>query len=386
MTIRSDWRSGTAISWLLEEGRLLGDITSVLDGLGAALLSAGAPVARLRLALRTVHPLVSALSVVWERGKGITGYAEAPHGLESRPAYIGSPMEMIAVTQLPFRKRLNGVLAASDHVVLHELKSAGFTDYLGLPLRYSDGGSGIMIATTDLPDGFSDRDLVKLGKVASALAPIIEIFRLQHLTHAIADAYLGPRTGQRVLSGQITRGQIDKMEAAIFVSDLRDWTKISADLTPDAMVSLVNRYFDIVAEAVETEGGEILKLLGDGVLAIFPSSSPDAAEAACSRALRAADAALRKARESHEPLETTFGIAIHYGDVLYGNVGSAKRIDFTVMGQAVNIAARLEHLCSKFGEPLVFTERVARTLSQPARYIATEHLKGVSAPQAVFAI
>ena len=374
------WEAEPIIDWLLAEGRLLADVDEVVRQLGQRMLAARAPLWRLRLSMRTLHPLTAAITSVWERDSESTQLIEAPHGLEGRSGYIGSPLEIISRTRTPFRKRLTDALSETDHNVLHELKARGGTDYFGLPLKFSNGAAAILVFTTDVGDCFSDLDIKQFTQITSVLAPIIEVFSAKRVSLAIAQAYLGPRTGQRVLDGQITRGHIEKINAAILVSDIRDWTGLNNRMTAESALALANRYFEIIAEAVETHGGEILKFIGDGVLAIFPTDD-DTLEAvtACDSALAAARQALQMAQESDPPLNLSFGMGLHFGEVLYGNIGSKTRIDFTVLGQAVNIAARIEGLCSKFDQPILFSQDFANRLTEPTTLVAEEILKGLDA-------
>ena len=244
-------------------------------------------------------------------------------------------------------------------------------------MRFSDATSATLVFTTDVVGGFSDSDIECFTEIASVMAPITEVFSSKRASLAVAEAYLGPRTGRRVLAGQITRGHIERIDAAILVSDIRDWTGLNNRVGPEHALALANRYFETIAEAVESNGGEILKFIGDGVLAIFSTDSQTAdADAVCQRALAAAKQALRIAQQPDWPPNLTFGIGIHFGEVLYGNIGSETRLDFTVLGQAVNTAARIEGLCNRFGEPVLFSQDFADRLAEPTRLVAEETLKG----------
>ena len=381
------WRSGPIIQWLLDEGRLTDDVDEAVEQLGQRMLSAGAPLWRLRLSMRTLHPLIAAFSSVWERDAGDAERIETPHGLEGRSGYIGSPLEIIGRTGVAFRKRLSDTLTAADHTVLHELKARGATDYFGLPLLYSSGTTASLVFTTDAAEGFSDHDIERFTEIASVMAPVAEVFSTRRIALAVAEAYLGPRTGRRVLDGQITRGDIEKINAAILVSDIRDWSGLSNRLPAEEALALANSYFEIVAQAVEENGGEILKLIGDGVLAIFPSDEGSmSAEAACRSALAAARQSLLTAQTDSNASSLRFGTGLHFGEVLYGNIGSTTRIDFTVLGRAVNIAARIEGLCGRLGEPILFSEAFAERLAQPTAAVAHETLKGQDGTFRIFTV
>lgn len=376
------WNENAVIDWLLYEGRLLPDIDAATKALGNAMLKAGAPIWRFRVAIRTIHPLVAAASAIWERDSGPIEPQEASHGLEKRIDYIGSPMAVIRETNQPLRQKLTA-LSPNHHEAFHELYSRGATDYYGVPLRFSGKGGGIAVFVTDHADGFSDKDIASFARIALGLTPIVEVYRLNYLSSAIAEAYLGQRSGQRVLGGEITRGHVEQLDAAVFFSDLRNWTGLSSTLPAPEALALANRYFELIDQAVTAHGGEILKFLGDGGLAIFPESEHN--DSTCTSALAAAHAAHEMAREAVPPLATDFGVGLHHGRVSYGNVGSERRLDFTVMGQAVNVAARVEALCPKFGRPILCSKAFAERLPHPNDVLDTVLLKGFSAPQEIFA-
>ena len=355
-------------------------------GLGARMEAAGAPVWRLRVGIRTLHPLITAATSLWERGGDAASISESLHGLESLPEYQGSPLTIISTTRAPFRKALEGPLDDGDHEVLHELKARGGTDYFGLPLEFSNGAFAILVVTTDRAGGFSDHDIAGFTRVAAFLAPVVEVISARMVATAVADAYLGPRTGRRVLDGRITRGDVETIDAAVFVSDIRDWTGINNRLGAVDALALANRYFELIAEAVEARGGEILKFMGDGVLAVFPSEDGGRdATAVCDDALAAARAASSGAASAEPPLNLSFGIGLHFGEVLYGNIGSKTRIDFTVLGAAVNTAARIESLCGAHGETVLMSQAFADLAQAPVRKVAEQVLKGHDRPTSVYA-
>lgn len=381
---RPAWQAAPLIDWLLDAGRFLDTIDDLTLQLGDRMVAAGAPIWRLRLSMRVLHPLTTAVTSVWERGDEAPTRTEATHGLEGRSGYVGSPFEAIARTGQPFRKRLADGLTDADHNVLHELRARGGTDYFALPLWLSAGTSAVGVIATDAPDGFSENDIGQFKRVASVLAPIIEIFRARRLSVAVAEVYLGGRTGRRVLDGQITRGHIDTIDAAILISDIRDWTGMNSRLDAEDVLALANDYFSVIADAVEGHGGEILKFIGDSVLAIFPVEADGADDrTACANALAAARAAVSVARDTATLSDLQFGLGIHFGEVLYGNVGSPSRLDFTVLGQAVNIAARIESLCGRLGIPILFSDDFAARLDEPTVVAAEETLKGLDRPTVI---
>lgn len=371
------------IHWILTTGRLQG-LNALTKGLGERLQAAGIPLMRLRMGMRTTHPLTAAVSFIWDPDSTQTDeQLRAGHGMEHRSTYVGSPMEIIATTLAPYRRRLDDDLREDDHLVLHELKARGAADWYGRPISFFSGSFGIVVFVADGP-GFSDADIALLDTLSEVLAPIAEAHGAHHLATAIATSYLGPKTGQRVLDGQITRGDIETTEAAILFSDIRGWTALNAAEPPQRVLDIANRYFEVMSDAIDNNDGEILKFMGDGVLALFPSDGSDKGQVqACRKALSAAHAALGIAELAE--LTVTFGTGIHYGELLYGNVGARERIDFTVLGQSVNIASRVEAFCGRLKEPILLSDPVAQLAGMPVRHVATETLKGLDAPMRLFA-
>lgn len=383
------WSSRPILDWLLAKGRFCKDLEALTSELGAVFEYEGAPVWRLRVSMRTLHPLITASSAIWQRDRTATRKIVSAHGLEKRPGYVGSPLLVINETRAAFRRRLEDDLTDNDHVVLHEIKAEGGTDYFGLPLPLSDDKTASVVFTTDRAGGFSDRDLRHFRWITDVLTPIVEAYRQRDIANAIAEAYLGARTGRLVIDGKITRGDIETLDAAIFISDIRNWTGLSQHLPPHEMINFANAYFDVIDYAVEQHGGEILKFIGDGVLAIFPVDAGISDTLACQNAVHAAQSAVKMADASEElkhfATKLEFGIGIHFGEAQYGNVGSATRLDFTVLGDAINLASRIEGLCDKLGQPILVSSSVKDRLNEPAVHIGEERLKGFKKRVSVYA-
>jgi adenylate cyclase len=377
------WSHKPLIDWIHKTGRLAPDLASFADALGDELLRVGAPVWRLRISNRMVHPLVAAVSAYWQRDGKPEEDTVAAHGLEQRPSYTGSPFAWISENLRPLHKSLVS-LTDNDHLVFHELAQRGATDYYGIPLRLSFDSAGILVFVTDRAQGLNSMDLERFDKIAEAISPVVETFRLRQLSRAVAEAYLGSQTGARVLGGEITRGHIDKIEAAILMSDIRGWTNLNARLAVEETVDLANLYFETLDSAIRAHGGEILKFMGDGVLAIFPSDK--GLHAATERALAAALEARQNWTTHPNAADMDFGVGLHFGEVLYGNVGSERRLDFTVLGQAVNTAARIEALCGSLKEPILFSSDFAGSVRRKTRLISRETLKGLPEPQDIYAL
>ena len=369
----TSWPLEPVVDWLLDEGRFLTSIDALAAGLGGKLIAAGAPIARMRLSVRILHPLIAAMSAIWQRDGTIAEDVRDVQGFSQDAAYVGSPLEHIARTGKPYRRRLSEGLGPDDHAVLHEIAAMGATDYLALPMRFSSGARGSITIATDRPAGFDDSDIAKLERLALVMSPIVEARVSLRLSETLADTYIGPRSGRRVLAGQIYRGDIETIRAAIWFSDIRGWSRIANERPAAEAVAIANAYFDRVDAAVRAQNGEVLKLIGDAVLAIFPVERDDAA------ACRAAIAAARQALAPTEPapgLAFDFGIGLHLGEVVYGNVGSETRLDFTVMGRAVNFAARIEKLTRDLGVPIVCSAELAAASGEALRDLGTHPVAG----------
>ncbi|MDZ4737972.1 MAG: adenylate/guanylate cyclase domain-containing protein [Rhodospirillaceae bacterium] len=379
------WSVESTIDWLLEEGRFLTDLGALTHALGERLLATGAPVSRMRISVRILHPLITALWAVWEPGGAPTEPMRVPHGLEQRASYIGSPLEYVARTGGPFRRRLADGLGPVDHAVLHEIAATGATDYLALLMRFSGGTYGTIAFATDRAQGFEDHDIAEYERVTRILVPIVEARVWRRLAETLADTYIGPRSGRRVLEGRIRRGDVETLRAAIWFSDIRGWSRIANERPADEAIAIANDYFDLTDAAIVNHGGEILKLIGDAVLAIFPADTGDAKDegALCRAAIAAASAARALAHERKAGFE--FGIGLHLGELVYGNVGSESRLDFTVMGHAVNYAARIEKLTRALGEPVVLSQALADTSGLSCRDLGAHPIAGWDGPVRLFA-
>ncbi len=376
-----DWDLKPITDWMLREGRFLSDGNKFLAELGERLVAAGAPVSRLRLSARMLHPLYTGWTSVWEANGTVERNLWAPHGLERRAGYQGSPMAIASESGRTFRRRLEGGLDASDHDVLHEFAARGMTDYLAIPMRFLGGRGAVIVFNTIREGGFDDGDLAAFEDLAAVLGPIVNTAAALNLAENVAAAYIGPRSGARVLDGRIKRGDIETLRAAIWFSDVRGWSRLANELPAAEAVALANDYFEVVDGAIVDHGGEVLKLIGDAVLAIFPAKSGD--RRAADAALDAAVAAQREAHEAESRFG--FGIGLHLGELVYGNVGSPTRLDFTVMGQAVNLAARIEKLSRPLERPIILSEDFAAVCGRTCTDLGMHDVAGWEAPVRVFA-
>lgn len=387
---RAAWRVQPVIDWLLREGRLIGDPLALINALAERMTAAGAPVWRLRFSFASVHPQVAMWAYVWMRGQGAK-LERVGHGFQSTEAFIGSPAQRLIQTGAPVRYRLTR-LKASDHRLLHELAAMGGVDYTLMPLRFSDASLTLFGVTTDRAEGFARGDLRKFELLAEALSPVFEVVKLRRVAKTLLDTYVGRRAGERVLQGLVKRGDGETIHAALWFSDLRDFTALTETLPADKVLAMLNAYFEHVDAAVTPRGGEILRFIGDAMLIVFPAQTRREIDAACRAAVDAAlDAFANLATLNHrrhragEP-QIRFGVGLNVGEVIYGNVGAPDRLDFTVMGPAVNRTARLEGLTKTLGVPLLMSAEFAAHLDVPLRSLGAQQMKGVPRAQEVFAL
>ena len=277
--------------------------------------------------------------------------------------------------------------------MLEDLAQQGATDYAAMPMRFSDGQINILTLVSDGEGGFSTDDLGPLHEMLPLLSAIFEVYSQRRLSGALLDTYLGAQTGMRVLEGKIRRGDGETIHAVIWFSDLRDSTRLTEALGRGAYLALLNDYFDCMAGAVLAHRGEVLKYIGDAVMAIFPVADADSAHpmAAIDALAAARDAAARidrlnAGRAERREERIGFGIALHRGEFTYGNIGTPRRLDFTVIGGAANEAARIEALTKELGERVLVSGPVAESVSEPLRSVGRHTLRGVGAEMELFGL
>lgn len=390
------WSLAPVLVWLLTEGRRVLEPGPLIDALAAQLEAVGAPVWRLRVGMRTIHPQTIGIAVIWQRGKGPAEETAVAYEVLETDAYWGSPIEAFNQSQQTVRYRLDKLDPARDHRVLFELAGQGATDYVIQPMAFSDSGFHFVAVATDRAGGFDDLDIAKFGLLAEALAQHFEIISKRRLSQTLMDTYLGHRTGQKVLDGLIKRGDGETIEAALWYSDLRNFTALSDALPPERLFDMLNAYFEFVSSAVGARGGEILSFIGDAMLIIFPfgaggdreACEREVCQAALDSAIDAFDslATVNFSRRRKSEPEIRFGLGLDVGKVIYGNVGAPDRLAFTVMGPTVNRTARLESLTKSVGRPILMSDRFAGNLAEAVTSVGHFEMKGIPQPQEVFAL
>jgi len=257
---------------------------------------------------------------------------------------------------------------------------------------FSDGRSYSCSWATDAPDGFSDEQILRITQLMPAFSLVLEILASRTIARNLMDTYLGHSAGVRVLDGEIYRGRNETIEAVIWISDLRGFTRMSDELDPPEILGILNDHFERVVGAIEDHGGEVLKFMGDSVLAIFPIAKPEDETRAAEAAIDAArDAVARVEAGNSERRETGlreigFGVALHLGDVVYGNIGGSSRLDFTVIGPAVNHTARIEAICRTLDRTVLVSQEIAAVARTELTPLGSHALRGVREPHELFGL
>jgi adenylate cyclase len=376
------------IAWLIGGARSAADNADVMTELCERLMACGVPLARGALFIRTLHPEVMGRRLLWLPGEG-TVVSDAKFEYMQDPGYTQSPIVHVYETCKGLRRKLNDPRGPNDFVILDELRRQGLTDYVVAPMVFSNGDIHVSTWCSAAPEGFSDRAIEILAAIEDPLARVAEVRGLRRVAINLLDTYVGGQAGARILAGKIRRGDIETIRAAIWLSDMRGFTARADRMPPHDLIALLNRYFDCQVPAIRAQGGEVLKFMGDGLLAIFPIEGADVATV-CRNALAAArkveaEVAAADWDGLEAPGAVKFGVALHVGEVLYGNVGSTNRLDFTCIGPAINLAARIEALSGEIGRTVLASEEFAQACGGMAP-LGAFALKGVAAEQTIYGV
>jgi class 3 adenylate cyclase/uncharacterized protein (DUF427 family) len=375
------------VDWLMRDAWEASSIEELLGRLAAQLLASGAELTRVVLHVRTLHPQVMGAVHVWTPESGGVERFELEHREADEQRFLSSPFVPIFEGRGGIRRRLDGSQAL-DFPVLRDLARAGATDYAALPLTFSDGQIHALTLATDALGGFDVATLGHVHEILPLLSRLVEVHSQRHTARTLLDTYLGQHTGGRVLDGSIRRGDGEVIPAVIVWADLRGSTGLTERLPRQQYLQLLNHFFECTAGVVIERGGEVLKFIGDAVMAIFPlREHPDAAERALETAIEAL-AQVRKfnADATHAHPEMEIALALHCGEVNYGNVGVAGRLDFTVTGPAVNEVARLEGLSKSLGRAVVASGEFASLVPERLVSLGRVGLRGVSGDHEIFGL
>lgn len=383
---RSDIKS--IVDWLVAGARSTMQADQMVAELCDRLVECGIPLWRVGVFVRTLHPQIMGRRFIWRAGAGVD-VREAPFDLLETAEFRGSPVAKVYASGMPVRRRLADADCPIDFPMLRELQDEGVSDYLASPLLFTDGDIHLATWTTRQPDGFTDAQIEGIESIIVPFARVAEIRALRRTAANLLDTYVGNNAGEHILAGAIRRGHAEAIYAAIWLSDMRGFTLLADRVPPQNLLELLNEYFDCQVPAILEHGGEVLKFMGDGLLAIFPIGSDSDPAEVCARALAAAYEARGNVAALNQPMRpqigvVRFGLALHIGKVLYGNIGASNRLDFTCIGPAVNLAARLEKLAGKLGRVIVATQEFARHCGTNFKPLGKFSLAGFGSEQTVF--
>lgn len=379
------------IRWVTEDAFREINPRALVQATCEKLNALGVPLFQFTAFIFILHPNYFGVAHRWNRKRATVETTQGAHERFATDTVQKSPIVTVFDGVECLRRRLTGPDAWLDFDVLAEYRDEGATDYVLMRLEFTDGSKHTVTFTTDRPEGFTTAELNLIRDALPHLARLTEIQADRYLAMTLLDTYVGHDAGARILDGTIRRGSGETMHAVIWLCDLRRFTELSTSLPRGEMLALLNAYFDCVGEPIERHGGEILKFIGDAVLAVWPAATDTAVYTGCGNALAAAREARghclafnrERAGTAAEP-NVDFGIALHVGDVTYGNIGTGNRLDFTVIGPAVNLVARLEGLCATLEEPILVSREFTEANMGRFDSLGRHTLKGVAQPAEIF--
>ncbi len=378
-----------ALAWLTDEALELRFLEDVYGGVCERLRADGLPLDRATLHLLALHPQFRAVAVRWFPDAPEVQLVRVGHEAMNSEAFRNSPVRELFEGAEALRQRLELPLPADSFSIYEDLRAQGFTDYAALPLPFSNGQRIASSWSTKRPGGWRTDELLEINRLRPFLAMAAEIRVVRRMGRNIAETYLGRRPGTQVLDGRIRRGDTETIDAALIYIDMRGFTSFTERTASTRVIDRLNRFFDAFGAAIEAHDGEILKFIGDGILAIFPVERGP--EDAATRAFDTAVDGFHRLAELNAEIRQTgdeeigCGLGLHLGPVAYGNIGTASRLDFTVIGPAVNLASRLQQLARDLSEPFVLSEAAARASGRPTRALGRHGVRGVPTAIEVFA-
>jgi adenylate cyclase len=388
------------LGWLMRQAPAAPSARDLVEQFAQALADAGIPLLRMWLSIRTLHPQLVSTSFIWEdNGKGVQQQTVTREMLLDQ-RFLDSPIKAIYDGAGGFRRRLDVAKPQLDFPILHDLVAQGATDYVVMPFVFSSGQINAFSLSTKRPGGFSVADLGAIYEVLPLLSRIFEVHAMRLNAVNLLDVYLGKQSGAKVLDGLLRRGDGEDVHAVIWFSDLRNSTRLADSMPRRKFLALLDEFFDCTAGAVLEQGGEVLRFIGDASLAIFPISEADAeasqiaqqAARACESALSAALEAQRRMQEANArrtqggESRLDLGVGLHVGDVMYGNIGTADRLEFSVIGAAANEAARIEAMCKTLEVSPIVSAAFAGHVPDRLRSLGRHALRGVAEPQELYTL
>jgi adenylate cyclase len=387
-------------AWVAEAGLAGRTETALVEGFCDRAVALGLPLSRAILFIDTLHPVYEGRMFRWEREKHGATFAEYGPSTEGEGAErwrASTFYRLLSSGDTLLRRRITAE-SETEFAIFPDLRAALITDYVAIINPFAaDGVIGAMDCfysswMTDSGAGFDDGDIAALQRLMPFLGLAIKSVALGRIAETLVQTYLGRDAGRRVLSGRIARGVADRIEAVLWFSDLRNYTRISDASPPDQIIPMLNDYADAVVSAIHDNAGDVLKLIGDGVLAIFPAEGRRNACLAALEAAKAAQnavAALNIRRASEGLPATDMYLGLHIGEVFYGNIGSKERLDFTVIGPAVNEVSRIAAMCRSLDQPILLSAAFAASIADeqsPLVSVGRYALRGVNRPQELFTL
>jgi adenylate cyclase len=390
------WSNSSTASWLATHNGTSIGAGALLGELCEKLVATGIPLDRVNMALDDHHPQVAVRGFMWAAGEGVEEVA-FPFGTGDSTEYQDSPIRVIREGGASgIRQRLDGPDASNLYGVMLDLRNDGFTDYAAMPLRFSDGTIQFISWATKIKDGFTTEQLGELYDLLSLMCMRFEIDHSHLVTRTLLQTYHGRQASERILSGTIRRNQGERLASILVYSDLRGFTRLADRHPAEDVTRALGEYYEAVAAPIEARGGDIIKMIGDGILALFTYVDPMMGPCENTQACEAVEAVLEAHRnlESLGPAdlpgdieELRAGFALHTGTVTFGNVGSSSRLDFTAIGPAVNEVARVEPLTKILGAPILATSRFAKLeCAVEMSSLGFHELRGVREPQEIFTL
>lgn len=404
MTETLEDRVTAQIDWMITEALSAGldDYTVIYSQFWDRIYESGLPILRVHAAMQTLHPLMNAIALTWYRGEETAIHTYKTDDGNDSIAWQQNPLKVLIDTNQPFgRHRLPATAEIAErHPLLQEFADKGATDYLGFVIRLAPGEIGLvrqggMIAsiTTDQDGGFTDAQLSLIKRIMPRFALVAKLSGRERLFNNVLDSYFGPDSGRRVRDGQISLGSGQLINAVIWFSDLRNSTPLAEKLGHERFMALLNDYFAALAGAVMDHGGDVLRFIGDAALAIFPIaddafSEREAREHAIAAAKdaigRAADINAVRRQHGDEPFD--YGIGLHAGEIMYGNIGVPTRVEFSVIGAAANEAARIEGLCKTLDEPVLVSQSFIEGMNAEWRDLGDHAIRGSQHPVRLYGL
>ncbi|MGE3872883.1 MAG: adenylate/guanylate cyclase domain-containing protein [Parvibaculaceae bacterium] len=373
--------------WLKQASLRNTDLETVVRGCCERVAATGIPVKRIHMSLSMLHPLYRAMGFTWRRGEGLTveGYRHVEPGEEKNDLFLKSPYFHLLSHGLENLRRRIDIDTQPEFPIFADFKKEGITDYLAFVSGFDEEWTQGLLGSwsTDRPGGFNESDIAALLRIQSRLAVATRVAVLSQLAGNMLTTYLGTGAGRRVLSGQVQRGDGETIRAALVMTDMRGSTAIAEQGGRQVFIDTLNQFFDAIATPFSEGGAEILSFLGDGFLAVIPCARHRGpSEIACRQALAAAHGAvvrmsqLNEQRRQESLPEIGYGIGLHVGNVMFGNVGLRDRLTFSAFGQAVNEVQRLESLSKKYKAPIIASDEFALYSGGNWKMLGTETLRG----------